>query len=243
MKRIKMLVLCFLFLFLFSGCTAKYEVTIEDGKVLEDFTILNQDVTTWKDDVGGIPYAELIDRYVDFAPPVFDYLVFGGDELTDDEKDALTTYKTKKISSSDALGINLSYPFNIKDYLDSTILNYYLDDLTIDLSEDNILTLSTTSSWNILKHHSNLDQISIILHTNHYVLDQNADEHDKGTYTWNITRDYIAHSKGIRISLDLNRTKSYFPDYIIWIFLIIFLLGILIVAYRFYQKSIAQNKL
>lgn len=242
-KRIRKFGFFFLFLLLFTGCTANYEIEIKDGKVQENFAVINKDKTTWNDDVNGTTYSDLIEDYVDYAPPVYEYLIFGGDELTDEEKDALTTYRSRKISSTNELGVELSYSFDIDRYLDSAVLNYYSFGLEKEITEDNILTLSTSSIRGLFDRYPLLDEINVVLKTNHIVLSHNADKSGQGVFTWNVTKDYITKHKEIRLELDLNRTKTYLPNYVTWIILGVGALIIIGGGLWFYNKSLDKNRI
>ena len=243
MKRIKMLCFLLAFVFLFSGCTAKYEITIAKDQVDELLNISNKDSSTWQKSIGGMTYRNLVDSYTSVAPPAFESDLFGGDELTDAEKKALPKYHVEKTVSSDELGIQFDYTFSTKDYPDSSALNYYLDDLETELTEDNVLKIETASNWSIFKKYEDLDAIDIILHTNYDVLYQNADQAKDGTFQWHVTRDYIKNSKGVLLHLNLNKTRTYIPNYVTWILLVL-LIGVgSYFGYRFYQKSKEENRI
>lgn len=242
-KRIRKFCFFFLFLLLFTGCTANYEIEIKDGKVQENFEVINKDKTTWNDDVGGTAYSDLVEEYVNYAPPVYEYLIFGGDELTQDEKDALTTYKSRKISSTNELGIGFSYLFNIENYLDSSALNYYSYDLKKEITKDNILKISTGSIRSLFNRYPLLNEINVVLKTNHVVLEHNADKSKQGVFTWNINRDNLKKGTEIVLELDLNETRTYLPDYVTWIILGVAALIVFVFGFWFYNKSLEQNRI
>ena len=251
-NKIKVLILS-LFL-LFTGCTANYEVEIKDGKATESFSVINKDISSWKNDLGGLTYEELIDIYYEKPPKIYSYLIYGGDdpeeESTYDDQEEVKykeqsidpTYKSEKISSSTELGVKLSYTFDIDKYKDSSILDYYLTNLSVEHKENNILSIYATPEWNVFSRYENLENVNITIKTNYEILKTNADSNINGVLKWNIDKNSTRKGKTIVLELNLNEEKEYIPEYIAYIILILIILLITIVGYKIYFRVKVADK-
>lgn len=245
-NKFKVLILS-LFL-LFTGCTADYEVEIKDGKAIETFSVINSNSSSWDEDVGGISYRELIDIYINNPPKVYSYLIYGGDAPEedinyDDQEDVKSkelvidpVYNTEKISNNSELGIKLSYDFDIENYKDSSILDYYLTNLSVDLTEDNILKIYATPEWKIFSRYSELETINITVKTNHEIIKTNADSNNGGVLKWKVNKNSSRYGKSVVLELNLNETKTYFPEYISYIILLCIVIFIAFIGYKIYYK-------
>ena len=158
---------------LFTGCTANYEVEIKDDKVLETFTVINPNKSSWSNDLGGLTYEQLIDIYSENPPKVYGYLIYGGDDPEEDidydsqeevknkETTIDPTYESKKILTSSELGVSLSYNFDIDKYKDSSVLDHYLTNLSVEHTEDNILKIYATPEWKIFSKYPTLENMKV----------------------------------------------------------------------------------
>lgn len=239
---------------LFTGCTANYEVEIKDGKVLETFTVLNQDKSTWNDDLGGLTYEQLIDIYEKTPPKVYSYLIFGGDDPEDDinyddqeevknkEISIDPTYESTKISTSSELGVKLSYNFDIDKYKDSSILDYYLTNLSVEHTEDNILKIYATPEWKVFSTYPNLENINITIKTNYEIIKTNSDSTNNGVLKWTLNKNSTRNGKTIVLELNLNEKKEYTIEYIAYIILICFILVVIVMGYKIYCRVKLSNK-
>ena len=52
--------------------------------------------------------------------------------------------------------VKLSYTFDIDKYKDSSILDYYLTNLSVEHKENNILSIYATPEWNVFSRYENL---------------------------------------------------------------------------------------
>lgn len=233
----KKIILLLLLLPLLAGCKAKYKVEIKEGKALESLIVNNENISTWDNEIGDMTYRELIDIYDKNPPKVFDYLVYGGDEETDTSN--YPTYNSTKISDNNNLGIKMSYNFDIADYKNSTIIDHYLTNLNIELSENNILTVESSNNWIIFNQYPNLEELEIEVDTDYKVISSNASKKKNGKLIWTINTEN-KKGKKVKLKLDLNKKEKSSSNLII-ILLLVIVLSIIIFGYYLYNKA-KQNK-
>lgn len=91
----------------------------------------------------------------------------------------------KKIENS--LKAHLSYNYNFDEYKNATVLNSCFNAYSI-IKEKDYYILSTSTGLKCVKEENSvlLNNLKIVIKTNHKVIKSNADKIDKYTYIWNI---------------------------------------------------------
>lgn len=158
MKKILIIV----FVFLCCGCSAKYEIELNDDRVYDNLSVsFNRD---------GITSAEIDQFYSD------SFYALGRDKL----------YNYKNLSSSSNFTINYNYDYSIDEYSLSNIPNSCFDGFKFFSDDDKYyLFVSGVFKCNYYEYIS-LDSLDIVISTNHSVLDNNADEVINGKYIWHV---------------------------------------------------------
>lgn len=211
-------------LFLLSGCSIDYSVDIESDVFEENFSII-----------------EKSDNYY------YDVSAFRNYNLFYDGSSDLN-YTFNELNYDDRFGFTLSGKFNSGNYQKSNLLNSYCGDFTIN-DDGNTYSIHL-SSFNIFDEYSNLDEISFNINTGMNAISNNADRESNGIYNWIINRDNY-RNKSIDIVFnksDIKKKMSYIEGdnqssllYVLIFSIIIIVLFILYLVYRFRKNIIVNN--
>ena len=180
----KKYILILLIIFL-TGCSAKYEVEIKDKQVNEksSFIISKHEVAS-----DGIYYT--VSRMAGKYFLNVDFLIGDTKEYYEGEN---AIYQKKSNT-------------NINEYNTSDIFNYCYDAHNV-LNEKKYYTISTSDTFKCFDKYQELEDVKIVLKTNHKVKDNNADSIDGYTYTWNINKKNYNNK---RIYIKLYKDKYIF---------------------------------
>ncbi len=181
MKKVKFLTLCILLLFI-TGCDGVYNIEIYNDHYMEDITIIEEDRNNWYDKN--------------------EYEVTFMDLLEEEYERDNHYYSKLLISEPDKKGLNYKSVFDIETY-GSLGIAYRCYEYFRVLSEENVITIMTSDKNACYDDYKWLNNITVNLKTNHKVLDHNADEVDKNTYIWHLTRSN-ASNKSLSIQLSSN---------------------------------------
>ena len=178
----KILFLIFM-IFLLSGCSATYHLTIDDEKFIEKLSVENVTIDT----------TEKI-----FLPTNYNV----------EESEAFN----RKIKGIDYYNVkmkdnnySLSYEFNSKEFSYSRILNSCYKKIEA-LYNDGDYIISTVGDFNCFEYYNDLDHVQVKITSHYKLVDTNADEIDGHNYIWNINKSQP--DKGIYIELDTKTTKK-----------------------------------
>ncbi|MCM1370355.1 MAG: hypothetical protein NC181_00480 [Clostridium sp.] len=161
-------------LLLFTGCTAEYNININDS--IKESIILN-----------NIP----IDLYSDYNKRTF--LAFQSDiknipdYATQEDYKKFELYNIEDTSKGNIKSLKLMYDFNLENFNDSGAVNTCYDTVNI-LTNDNVVTISTTNNFNCFNYYDELDSIKINITTDYKVIQTNSDKKSGKTYTWEIDK-------------------------------------------------------
>lgn len=194
--KMKKLIIVLLVAFLLTGCHANYNLDINDNVVLEDFNALAS-----KDEISS---NDAVKRSIDIIYDGF---------LSNETSEESISYKYNKksfikIDNDSSYGFSYKDQYNIDDYYTSSpFLNRCYSDVDVE-TEDNKMSINTSSMFNCFDTYKWLDEVNINLKTKYYVLSNNADRVDGYTYTWVINRNNY-RNKDISVNIDLS-SKSQF---------------------------------
>lgn len=232
MKKIILLVM---FVFVLSGCTATYEVVIEDESYKESLTINGADIDSNMSKWNIPVYADENDI----------------ENLLEVEKVPKVTYYEKTETMESGIR-NYKYynEFNMTEYYRSyfavnsyDFFGVFYDDTDLK-GEKEIITISTSSQFLPFAKYENLDAVTVKIKTNHRVYSHNADSVDKYTYTWNITRDNY-EDKAIQIRLLKEKyVLNYNNEVTKGVYIALGVVGVLLILLAvFYFKIVKSNKI
>lgn len=219
MKKLKIL-LVVAFLFLLSGCDATYEININDGNITENLKVIETDKSIFdKTNDSGWTVRDAFNSFLN------------GDEFAEEN------YDVKSLNTDDQLGLEYSSSSS-ESVMDLSLLNQCYANPTVEIY-NGIVTLDTGDDFECYEYYDNLNNIKVILNTNHKVISTNAEVLDDGSYIWNITKD---GSKRIKISYyESNDNNSIDAKTITVIVAALVIIGIAI--FFMYRKMKNKNKI
>lgn len=214
----KKIILLLVVIFLVTGCSGKYELEIKNEKVIEKTTALYD-----KNDVNEDPYEytqELSLKYDD-----------NGDFLRYDEK--------KNIHKKNLIGVELTNFYDsIEEFKDfSKVINYCYAAKNIT-NYDDYITIKTSNEFTCIDEIEELDEVTIVIKSNHKLKSTNADKKKGATYYWYINKDNYKE-KPISLVLHSNK-KVWYYDVLKKLILIISVIGgtvlVAFTGYKLYRK-------
>lgn len=245
MKKIYLL-LIIVFCFLFTGCSAKYNLTITGSSIKENIVITetsSQKLNTKYDSLGNVTLKQALQYRSQDVFPAFTYTVYDFEE--NEKVDGESYYDVTWINQSNNAGFQLEYSFSKSNYKDASSLKKCYEYINV-IESGNILTISTSKKFTCFDEYSLLDSFTINITTLNKVSSNNADSANNNIYTWNITKSN-ASNKPVSITINTNSTNedpdnpdpvepveptNEKPEVEIWhiILIIILVLGLLIIA-------------
>lgn len=228
-------------IFILTGCTAKYEITINDTKNIdESLNIIENNKESFEvknDKLQGATPKEYLETNLNWPTPIFvDSEV---NPLEPIKIDGVNYYEQKDISNDNSIGINYNYIFKIKEYNKSNIISSCYDFKTEKIN--NIFTFKTTSNFKCFEKYKILDKVQFKLNTICKPININSDKKRENTYIWEITKENP--SKKINFSLDCTpkrytiNTEKYLGIIMIGIYLLLVIIGILVLKISFRSRN------
>lgn len=211
-------ILLVIIIFLITGCSGKYELEIKNEKVIEKTTALYNSKDVLKD-----PYEHTLDVSLKY----------------DDNGDFLM-YETKKnVKDGDKVGVELTNNYHsIDDFKNySQIINrcYNANNIT---NINNTITIKTSNEFTCIDEIKELDEVTIVIKSNHKLKSTNADKKKGATYYWYINKDNYKE-KPISLVLHSNK-KVWYYDVLKKLILIILVIGgtvlVAFTGYKLYRK-------
>lgn len=176
--------------FLLCGCTANYNLSINDGTITENLNVIS------------IPSPD-VDNYINnntkYPTPAKKSQKF--DKYTDEKLENVDYYDVKKIQKDGLVGLDYKYDFTFTNYNDSNIMNSCFEYFKV-INGDNMFTISTSKGNKCMNEM--VDVLNVNISTNYLVVDSNADTVNGHTYSWKINRD---NYKDKNIYIKLNTVK------------------------------------
>lgn len=242
--KIKGLVLALVGLFLITGCTCEYNLTIDDNEYKEEIKIIaeNENESSQFNTVWKIPTDK------------DEYNIPGDPGSTITYKSDLYNYKV--ISNT----LYFNYDFTKNEYLNSSAISNCYDRLTM-VNHEHTLVISTSLKANCFEKYPDLKNVTINITVDREVISANADKKNGKTYTWYINKNNYKN-KSININL-ANKTENRLnsiampsssssaktpvtnnndkkEEYITYIALLIILI-IMIVTYLYFHRMMKKN--
>lgn len=238
-NKIKLLFII-LALFLFTGCSANYNIEIYNDEVKVNGKIL-EEKDKWDSEVklphSNMPESDVPDVYKDLQNSKYTYTYR---ELVDSQFNLDDTVEPlkglSKISNLWQLGLKFKRNYKLygKEEKSNSFINTAGATLCYDNfnvtenEEDNTLVISTSSANKCFTMYPNLDKITVKVKTNHKVVDSTADEVSKHTFIWNITKN-DSKDKPLQITLKNDEYVFNYDNRILKIIGIAFIITISIV--------------
>lgn len=169
--KIKKILIFIIMIFLLCGCNATYNIDIEDNIINENLVLLEENLSQINV-VGesGFSFSQLININ------------------TMDDPYANKPYNVEKIDDSSGLGLKYNQTSSIDDIENISVLNQCYIDFMIKTDENNII-VDTGDNFKCYEYFEYLDNVKIVLKTNHKVRSSNGTKNLDGTYTWNFDKN------------------------------------------------------
>lgn len=200
------------FIFLISGCSVDYHITISDNTI-DEFIEIDENINNIENNtlfVGNLSYKNSIDNLYTIPQPVYN----DSDSNPYDEMeiiDGVEYYDKEMISSESTYGIATNYKHKLSDYVKANTINTCYNNVSVLQNGSNIV-LSTSRENICFDRYSILDDINIYLKFDdkeYKVIEHNADSVNGNEYHWNINRNNYKN-KSIVIELEeLVAEKEY----------------------------------
>lgn len=229
-KKILCLVLS---LFLLTGCTISYDVTInKDFTVLEDMEIIGDDRFKIGDDY-------TIDSMFETLKETYFEIYQDGD---------LDNIKKYSKSGNMAISSNKTYS-NLDEFANSNyVKKIYANGLKIT-SENNLITISSESGldnfWLFvdgMEEDPIITNLKVSIKLPYIVTNNNADEVDDKTNTYTWIYSFHDYSKQINLEFDKNRLFTSGIDYLKIGKYILYVVGLAFLGFIVYNITKSQNK-
>ncbi len=183
MKKIMILVLSLIIL---TGCQIKYELKFEDENLIE-----NINVELKKSDEKQI---EDIKKYKAYS--IFDNTY-------------QRLYKVNYNNGITNFTANYQYTYNFDEFRHALYIKSCFDAFSFVTNDDNYI-LSTSQGFNCMfVDYNKVDNVEVVINTNHEIIESNADEIKNGKLIWNID-DNNAEEKSIYAKFGSVKQLNFF---------------------------------
>jgi hypothetical protein len=204
LNRLKIiLVISFLFL---TGCSVKYDITINDDKdLIESLDIIENDKTKFdlkNEDLFNATLKEYLETDLKWPTPVF--LNTLENPIEPIRINNIDYYNKRNSSTDNTLDINYNYSYKQSKYGQSNIVNNCYEYKFS--SSNNIINFETISSFKCFEKYKLLDEVEFNLNTYCKVVQANYDTNNNNKYIWKINKDNI--NKKIIFKLDCSTKKN-----------------------------------
>ena len=225
MLRLSRRLIIIISIFILTGCTTEYRMTINDTKDIKEYlSVYESDETkfnTKKEELHNTTPAEYLEATLKWPLAVYDE---DSNPIEPKKVSGVDYYNQSK--SVNNLGINYSFNHDFDMFKDSRILNKcYLYSIT---SDKNIISFKTTSSFKCFDEYPLLDNVIFKLNTKCYIKDNNSDLKEKNELTYNITKDNI--DREISFTIDCNPKKERSTSLISFELISAYLIGIALIV-------------
>lgn len=207
------------FILILCGCSATYEINIKDNKISENLKIIETNKFLFDDKSNS----EMSIRESFYSL------------VNDDEEFSYKDYSIESLNTDEQLGIN--YKKNdVGAFKDLSMLAQCYKTPMINV-KDNAIYIDTGTRFTCYDYYKNIENIQVVINTNHKVLYSNADEENGNRYVWNFDKD-----SDMRIEIAYKNKKNIVVDKILpTIIIIVSLLVLLVFIYIVINKNKKNN--
>lgn len=211
MKKLVLLSLMILFL---TGCKVNYNLTYDGKEFIE--------TTSYKTDKSLIKNDNIKETMKNWLCVNFDCM-----------QNLMNSYSIKTFYENDEPVLRASKSYPSLQSLKNTIVGWTCYE-SVEVSEtDKTITLLAKGKFRCFNTYYELEEVNINFESKYDVLSSNADKHENGKYTWNITRENAEQKE---IKLEISKNKNYninqYIMYLLYAFIGIIVLVIIYVGIR-----------
>ena len=197
--KTRFLIISLLLTIVLTGCNAKYSLTIENEKITEELSIIenNSNNLDIKDETGKsfYDYAKLYGEEQDIN------IDYNGYHSQNECTNNCVYYDKKYINEDGKVGFKLSHEFDFSEMTFSTIANELIPAFSVQYS-GKVLKISGKSPKNYFNDYEVLNDIELNINTNYKVLSTKKKKKDDGKYIWEISKDDKSSKEELYITLD-----------------------------------------
>lgn len=197
MRKIKILLLLLVIL-LFTGCTGKYDVSINDDLSVDENLYL---------ELPNVDYEKTLSIFKKNNIDKENYSVFVSSDSV------IIKYKDSFKSIDDYILSSKVYHQLVDE------IQYTRNDNYIDIYIDEKLKLKSEEEIGLIGNSNDIDSLDINLELPFKVLNNNSDSFNKNTYTWNIENGDV--DKKIFIQFNPNRSNNLSLQLVVFVVVII----------------------
>ena len=200
--NMRKIVIGLLLIFLLTGCNANYSIKISDGKIVEKFEVVeeNMDLALKKDETER-SFKDYAEYYGSTSSTYSSFYNLYADEGCNG---SCEYYDKIFINQDSKIGFILDHIFDYENYVDSSLANELLPSFESSF-DGRFLTISGGSSWNFINGYSALNEVTINVETDYKVTSTNAKKNGN-TYSWKINKDNYLSQDRIYIIIDTSNT-------------------------------------
>jgi len=209
-------------IFILTGCSANYSLTINDTKdITEYLKVIEDDKNKFNTKDLNLLNAtpkEYLETRLKWPLSVYE----DSNPIEPVKINGVDYYNQNDISNDNVLGLTYSFNHDFDLFEKSKILNKcYSYNLS---SNNNIITFNTTSDFKCFDEYPILDDITFKIYTTCSIKDNNSDEKKNNELIYYIKKDNI--NKNISFILDCNQKKEKSASLISFELILGYLLGI-----------------
>ena len=221
MLRISRRLIILISIFILTGCSAEYKMTINDTKDINEYLKVYESDTNKYDikeeSLHNTTRKEYLEANLKWPLAVYEE---DSNPLEPKKINGVDYYNQSELVNN--LGINYSFKHDFDMFKDSRLLNKcYSYSIT---SDKNIISFKTTSSFKCFDEFPLLDNVKFILNTKCSIKENNSDEKNSNGLIYNITKDNI--NKEISFTIDCNPKKERSTSLISFELISIYIIGI-----------------
>lgn len=225
MKK-RIFIISILFIFLLTGCKAKYSLEIKNDTIKETL-IVNDDNNSKrineKDESGKsfYDYSKLYGEKEKIDTDIESF--YSGDKCIG----SCSFYQKEFFDKNGTVGFKLTNEFSFKEYQYSTIANELIPAFSSSY-DGKYLRINGGPNWNYFKDYKNLENIEIYIDTNYEVVSTNMIKVSEGKYQKGLNEGddimYITLDTNTTVSIVENNENNNFVKYMIIAIGILFIL-------------------
>ena len=221
MLRISRRLIILISIFILTGCSAEYKMTINDTKDINEYLKVYESDSSKYDTKEELLHNTTRKEYLE-ANLKWPLAVYEEDSnpLEPKKISGVDYYNQSELVNN--LGINYSFKHDFDMFKDSRLLNKcYSYSIT---SDKNIISFKTTSSFKCFDEYPLLDDVTFKLNTKCSIKENNSDENKNNELIYKITKNNI--NKEISFTIDCNPKKEKSTSLISFELVSIYIIGV-----------------
>lgn len=228
-------------IFLITGCSATYNITIDESGVNEELSIKSESSQESK---------QVYNYYLPLQYEITNNLE---PDIENKKYDGIEYYDSKIVSVDGLNSLQYNHKFSLDDYKESSIINTSYSDFDYNLykyndkDENSYMRIMTISDPKYFDYYESLEKVIINITTDYEVIINNADSVQNNTYTWtidpqNLKQIYLIYKIDNKNYEEPDTNKSTSTSVTTTYFAIVLVLAIIAyIVYRLIKRQSDKN--